>query len=238
MQKWRLLAIILCLVWIIVLISQNYATVLESTPTDISLFYNLLLLTNLALSVLWAIFPSKFSLYGLLCCFIGLESLFTQPNGSTNGLLMYVLGCCFANKIGVLFKNKVVTTVFIVLPLLAIASQVRISIEYMVRSFIDLLFLVMFFILSWFLLKDTILEKGKELEKKNNKIDANVLTPYEQEIVKEVLANKTFSAIAREKNKSESSIKMTMADVYTKLNIKSKKELMELHHKGFLQLTA
>ncbi len=236
MRVWRLLAVLSCLVWLIVLVADNLIFILDGTEIKIVTYNNILVFSYLLLSILWAIFPHKFMLFGFLCCFIGIEGVLTPPVNITNCLLMYLLGCVFIYKQRYELNNNVVKVSFILLPLVAIIPQFRFDIVYMLKSFLDVAFIAMFFLLVWFLLKDSFTITKKMHDEYEGKIDLSVLKPIELEILREVLNNKTYFAIALEKNKSESAVKFIMRDIYNKLNVTGKKELVELYERNVLLL--
>ncbi len=236
MRIWRFLAVLLSLVWLIVLITDNFISILEGTEIKTMVYNNVLILIYLMLSVFWAIYPYKFILIGMLFCIIGLEGMLSPPVNFTNAFLIYLLGCLFVQKNDLLFKFKGLTGLFGVLPFVSIVFQFRFSAVQVMDSFLDLAFLIMFFILTWFLFKDSFTIRRKETEEEDATIDLSVLKPIELEILKEVLENKTYYAIALEKNKSESAVKFIMRDIYNKLNVTGRKELLVLYERNTLLL--
>ncbi len=231
MGRWRLIAIVLTFAWAIVFVTNNYFDVLENTPLEEIVLDNIFNSIPLILSLLLVVFPTKFILYTIMCCFMGSYTLFY--GGGTNGMIMYVIGCLFALKAGVTFTKKILPC-FIVPPLIALGFQYRLGIIVLYESILDILFLSFAIALTYILFNEKKLEKKKVEEE--NAVDISCLTDEEISMLQDVFNDKTFDAIGRERNKSESAIKQHMVCIYKKLNVVNKKELLALKDKNLLRL--
>ncbi len=230
---WRIAAIVSLLVWLIVFFAFNTFTD-SASPSTLSVIDNsFLYLISVLVSFFLIFFPTKFVLYTVMCCLWGLVHI--SDGGSTNGYIMYALGCAFTYKEGLLFKKKFLTIVLLFLPCLAIAYQYKLGIEFIVDSIIDLIFIFVVSFLLLLLFKENLFIKVKSSDIIVAKpVDLSVLNSEELALLLEVLKNKTYHAIGIEQNKSESSIKQAMVNVYHKLGITCKKDLLELHRDKLL----
>ncbi len=231
---WRIFAIIIFLVWCMVLITNNYQEVLKnSSPVEV-LKVNIIYGIPAILFAILMFYPRKFIIYAFVCAFLGLENI--VEGAGTNGILMYLLGCGFFYRIGFLFKNKAIIVVFCLLPLIAFATQLRLGTVVVLSSFLDIVFVCAFFVLGFAILKETILQNInlKADSSSQEKRNLSVLTSEELVIVLAVLENKTFASIGNEIHKSESAVKQYMVGIYKKLDIESKKELLDLQKNDLL----
>ncbi len=231
---WQMLAIIIFLVWTVVFVANNYIDVLEAKSLQERLSDNILFAIPYIFFGLLIFFPTKYGLYAIVCCYLGLIGIFL--GGSIGALMMYCLGCGFVFRMGLLFKNKFVTVILCVIPIVGLVMQYRFGVVALVASLLDVLFVGAFMLLSYAILKETVMQSSNSFAKKSNqeKRDLSVLTAEELTIVFAVLENKTFSAIGRDIHKSESAIKQYMVSIYKKLAIESKKELLELQKNDLL----
>ncbi|MFI3257405.1 MAG: hypothetical protein R3Y36_03815 [Spirochaetales bacterium] len=228
---WRILAIILLLVWILAAFTYNFLA--KAMNTDILISNNIVYIVLIALSTVLIVFPKKFFLYAIMCYALGLVDIFDGVG--TNAFIIYALGYCFHYKAGRVFRKKSITVIVLLLPLFFILLQYRLGPSILTTSLMELLFLIV--VLSLFLLlnKNLVIEIYRRMERKQSeKINLETLNTEELTVVKDVLNGKTFSAIGLEIYKSESAVKQTMVKVYAKLNIENKKELLELDKKNLL----
>ncbi len=226
---WRLIAIFIAFVWVIVFVTNNYLNELYKTPIQEIIFDNIILAIPMIIVIMLIFFPQKFILYTVVFCYLGVDNIIN--GGGTNGLLMYLLGGGFLYISEKPFKNKLVIGIYIGIPIIAITTQYRLDTITMVVSFLDLLFVCALFVMGYFILKESFLITRK---RKTTPVNVSCLSTEELSYVHDVLNGKSFSAIGLERYKSESSIKQIMSAIYRKLNIENKKELIELHEKGLL----
>ncbi len=231
---WRMFAIIILLVWTVVFIANNYLFLVETKSAQEIFITNILYLVPFLFFGLLVFFPTKFILYAIVCCYLGLNGLFW--GGKLASMLMYCLGCGFVFRAGLLFKNKGIPLLLFALPIVTIASQYRLGIVVLVETFIDLLFVITFLVLSYVILKETVWHNVNPFAKNISaqKRNLSVLTFEELVIVLAVLENKTFASIGNEIHKSESAVKQYMVGIYKKLDIESKKELLDLQKNDLL----
>ncbi len=222
---WRIAAITCAFTWTIIFFAFSSLTSVIEKTGNLMMNIDLLYIISIIISLYLIVFPTKFILYSLFACFWGLLSLF--DGGSITGIIMYLLGCAFAYKAKVFISKKVVTLLYIILPLLVIFFQYRFGIEIMIKTLLDLFFLLIVAFLCIALFNESFFTKF--FSKETSKLDLTILKPVELEVLREVLADKKYSAIADELNKSESAIKLIMRDVYAKLHVSGKQELMQLY---------
>lgn len=197
---WRIIAGVCTILWTLVLFSYiafpNVANVANFSLILNSVLYSF----SICMSVALIFLPMKFYLYAILCWVWGLFNLVS--GGSSNGLLMYALGCLFAYKQGLFVKRTPVTYLILLLPLIALAFQYRFGTTIMVASIMDFLFLLMFFLLVFILFGESFIkQKDEKLAEQADTIDSSGLTAEEILLVKEMVANKTFKSIEKDVEK-------------------------------------
>ncbi len=231
---WRMLAVILFLVWTVVFITNNYLGFLESKSEHEILITNIFFAVPFLFFGLLIFFPTKYELYAVVCCYLGLEGL--VEGGELASMLMYCLGCGFVYRSGHLFKNKLISILLCVLPIIALLTQVRFGVVLLLANFLNLLFICAFFVLSYAILKETVWQNTNPFKQSlsNKKRDLSELTAEEVDIVRAVFDNRTFYSIGLDRNKSESAIKQSMVSIYKKLNVENKKELLDLQNSDLL----
>lgn len=224
---WRIVAILCTLVWTIVLFGFTAFPGERSTSGNISLDYeNVLYGSSICISFVLIFVPMKFYLYAIMCFIWGLFNI--VDGGSSNGLLMYALGCLFAYKQGFFAKRTPVKYLILFLPLIAFGFQYRFGTTILVASAMDLLFLLMFFLLVFLLFGESFLLQNSEKPSESaGKIDVNELTAEEMLIVKEMIANKTFYAIEDDNEKPFGYVGKVDLSVLTVDEILIVKEVLE-----------
>ncbi len=234
---WRIVAIILTLVWVIVFFANIYFDTFETRSLTQKTIDNFVNAIPVFLSIILVVFPQKYIIYTILCCSLGIESLIY--GSGINAYLMYGLGCLFAERAGILFRRKALTSILLIMPLCALASQYRFGISIILESFLELLFLLVLFSLSYVLIKEKLsqtfaIKATSAEQQKIISIDPLCLSEKDWDLVKEVLHDRTFLAIGKDRYKSESAIKKQMVKIYKKLGIKTKLDLFELHQRSAL----
>ncbi len=233
-KYWRLLSIFLLLIWAFMIISNLYLTVIEEKSYGIRLLESIVYGFCSIIFIVLVVFPKNFLLYSLVCCFLGIQSIVAGV--SIEAFLIYLIGCVFAYFSGILQKNSFIKVCYVCLPLIALMFQYRFGAAVLINSIADLLFLCVSSVYAYFLFKEYELRKNKvnstdALSNDFSQSDPYSLSEYECNLIKDVLADKTFLAIGKERFKSESAIKKQMVCVYRKLGIKTKHELFELQRK-------
>lgn len=236
---WRIVAIIATLIWSIVFLANKAYPPPDIGFSVVSLFItDILSVASIMASIVLIFFPMQFYIYSIMCCLWGLSNLIDI--GSTNGILMYLLGCAFAYYKQFFAKrepkHEPIKGLMLFAPLLiVIAFEYRLGVDMVVSSILTLLFLGIFFVLMYFLVIDPFFVQRKiQHFKQLKKIDLSVLTAEELSIVKEVLEDKIFFAIGQDRNIGESGIKQQMSGIYKKLEIYNKAHLAQLYEEGNL----
>jgi hypothetical protein len=238
---WRIIAVFIFLVWIIVLL--------------VNFIFNISLNQNIIPDPVWIgcmvstiigagfliVFPLQFYIYAGSCCFWGLINII--DGGGLSGMLMYGMGLIFAYRKGFFKTIPVFKVILGVLALIAaLVFQIRYGVEYFIGTSLEFLELAVILGLIAALFHQELAAKIKE---QNNPLFGRSFSATEKElqlsrkyftgqdllVLQNILLGKKYETIAVEQQIGLSTLKKRVASLFSLLEVADRGQFLKRYEK-------
>lgn len=242
---WRIIAVFVCLVWIIVLLINHAFNLLTFGSRIPSLvWYGFIGMTIIGMGILIYL-PLQFYIYAGLCCFWGLINIIN--GGGLSGLLMYGLGLLFAHKMGFFKTHPLSRTLIAALVVLAaLLFQIRYGIDHFMGSLLECLelFVIAGLIAALFHQKLAAAVKHQPEEAPpirafsvtdtELRLDRDHFTDRDLLVLQSILAGTKYDIIALEQRMGLSTLKKRLALLFSLLDVQDRLQFLERYEEHIL----
>jgi hypothetical protein len=242
---WRIIAVFICLVWVIVLLINFVGGLLPSRGLiPLAIRHVFIGMTIIGTGILIYV-PLQFYIYAGLCCFWGLISII--DGSGLSGMLMYALGLIFALRMG-FFKTRPVFKAlmggFVVMA--ALLFQIWYGIGHFMGSLLEFLELFIIAGLTGALFHRELSASMKNGEEKNLSIRAFSITDRELRlnrdhftegdfvILQMILSGIKYEAIAAKQHMGLSTLKKRVASLFNFLEVQDRVQFLKRYGKHAL----
>jgi hypothetical protein len=238
---WRLIAVSVCLVWIVVfLVNLAFDSSLHQGLIPSPVWDGFVISTIIGAGFL-IFFPLQFYIYAGFCCLWGLINII--DGGGLSGMLMYGLGLIFAYKKGFFRTVPVFKTVLAGLVLMAAPLfQILYGVAYFMGTVLEFLELCAVAGLTAALFRQELRAKMKEqgsplfgrsfsVTEKELRLDRKHFTGRDLLILQTILAGGKYEAIAVEQQMGLSTLKKRVASLFSLLEVPDKAQFLKRYGK-------
>ena len=213
-NSWRIISSILIVCWVITILYNHTKGTLNLVlvPAIISV----------GLSIYSIINPRKLLPFGLLATFWGL--MYIYISGKIPGFLLFMLGISFDIKSGFFKKFVIPKIIFLFSCLVFVLYHVyKMDPEILFDTMLDSIVVILIVVMINLTYGDLRLPIPKD---KENKL-TTIFNTQELSYIKLLIQDYKYFSIAQTFNVSESSVKRMFANIYAKLNVKTRNEFLE-----------